>query len=81
MIGKMVEKLSVPLDAEEVSNGWTEESRLAMLTFFKDLQIKVASQQLSYLGILRGLDHWGVNRGELFRSAAEIDYELRNAPS
>ena len=80
MIDQIVEKLSGPLPSEELVNGWTDESRLAMSDFFKDLQSKLSNKEpVPYLGIVRGLDHWGVGDGELFRRVAEIDYKLRHS--
>lgn len=80
MIDQIVETLSGPLPSEELKNGWTEKSRMAMCDFFKDLQSKLSNDQpIPYLGIVRGLDHWGVSGGELFRSVSEIDYKLRHS--
>ena len=80
MIDEIVEKLSGPLPSEELMNGWTEESRRAMSDFFKDLQSKLSNKEtVPYLGIVRGLDHWGVFGGELFRRVAEIDHKLRHS--
>ena len=51
-----------------------------MLKFFEDLRLKViAGETLPYLGIVRGLDHWGIGGGELFQKAAEVDHELRES--
>jgi hypothetical protein len=77
-INELIDELSLPLEPEEVSHGWSEHSQTAMLKFFEDLRQRViAGEQLSYLGIVRGLDHWGINGGELFRKAAEVDQQLR----
>jgi hypothetical protein len=80
-IDELIEGLSVPLRPDELAHGWSEPSQSAMLNFFEDLRLKVtAGEQLPYLAILRGLDHWGISGGELFRKVAEVDYELREGP-
>jgi hypothetical protein len=77
-INELIDELSLPLRPEEVAHGWSEPSQAAMLKFFEDLRQRViAGEQLGYLGIVRGLDHWGISGGELFRKAAEVDHELR----
>lgn len=78
MIDDLIESLSLPLSSDDVRHGWSEPSQTAMLRFFEDLRLRVAADEnLPYLGILRGLDHWGVIGGALFHKVAEIDYELR----
>lgn len=80
MIDSIIENLSGPLTSEEISNGWTEDSQRVMTDFFKDLQSKISNkEELSYFGILRGLDHWGISGGELFLKVAAIDHRLREA--
>jgi hypothetical protein len=77
-INELIGELSSPLRPDEVAHGWCKASQEAMLQFFEDLRQKViAGEQLPYLGIVRGLDHWGVSDGELFRKASEVDHELR----
>ncbi len=80
-IDSLIQKLSMPLQPDELAHGWSESSQEAMLKFFEDLRLKViADADLPYLGIVRALDHWGVSGGELFREAAQIDHELRREP-
>lgn len=75
----LIERLSMPLPADELSNGWSEAGQKAMLNFFEDLRLKLlAHEDLPYFGIVRGLDYWGVSSGELLQKAAEVDYGLRH---
>lgn len=77
-IEDLIQKLSTPLQPDELAHGWSESSQKAMLEFFEDLREKVlAGETLPYLGIVRGLDHWGISGGQLFQKAAEVDHELR----
>lgn len=78
LVDEIISKLSGHLSDDEVRNGWSEISQSAMLTFFRDLKTKLCKgEQLPYLGIVRGLDHWGVQGGEIFSLAAQLDHKLR----
>lgn len=77
-IDDLIQKLSRPLDADELLHGWSEPSQEAMLKFFQDLRLKLeAGERVPYLSIVRGLDHWGISGGELFQEAAKVDHDLR----
>ena len=78
LVDEIILKLSGQLPEEEMKQGWSETSQDAMLTFFRDLRIKLSNgESLPYLGILRGLDHWGVEGGEIFHLVAQLDHKLR----
>ena len=78
IVDQIISRLSEPLPEEEIKNGWSETSQKAMLSFFRDLRIKLSQGEvLPYLGILRGLDHWGVEGGEIFHLVAQLDHQLR----
>jgi hypothetical protein len=73
----IIERLSGPLPEAELRHGWTEQSRKAMGIFFTRMRGDVvAGKDLKsfpeYVGLVRGLDHWGIGGGELFRAAAEL---------
>ena len=72
--------LSVPPTADEEQSGWSQESKSAIHKYFSELKAAVDSgSQLPPLGVLRGLDHWGVVGGELFRSIAQVTNCLRES--
>ena len=76
-LDNILERLSMPLPEAEVQQGWTEQSRDAMRTFFLQMRSDAAARKdlksiPHYVGLLRGLDHWGIAGGELFEAAARI---------
>jgi hypothetical protein len=81
-IEQMINKLSNPLPPSEIANGWSEESRQAMLKFFKNLHSELTSGQFNLaehasFHLIRGMDHWGIIEGDLLEEAAEIQADLR----
>jgi len=81
-IEKLINKLSRQLPPQEIQNGWTEDSRKAMLDFFQrlhsDLVAGVAvSTKTEYITIPRGMDHWGITDGELLEEAAKISDAIK----
>lgn len=77
-IDEMLVALNCPVSSKEKSDGWSETSKRAMKEFFEDLRIKLLTgEPLPPLNITRGMDHWGVFRGELLENAAHISNELR----
>lgn len=70
--------LSVPPTSEEEIDGWSNESKNAAYKYFSELHTAFASgATLPPLGIVRGLDHWGVVGGELLESIARVTNQLR----
>jgi len=83
MTDNILEKLSKSLSQEEMDDGWTENSRQAMLKFFgslkNDLEKGVdVSVKAEYRSIARGMDHWGIGEGELLKEATEISEVIRS---
>ena len=79
-IDKMIDRLSGSIPSEEAVNGWNEDSRQAMLNFFRDLRERMQrgeSPKVTDVTIARGLDHWGIGRGQLLDEAVDISNSLR----
>jgi hypothetical protein len=81
-IDEVLTALSTPLSDEEAADGWTKESKSAILKFFHNLRERVVNgEDIPYVGLVRGLDAWGIERGgDLYKNAMEIAREL-NAKS
>jgi hypothetical protein len=80
-IEQLINNLSNPLPPSEIANGWSEESRQAMLKFFKDLHFQLMSGQFKLaehasFHLVRGMDHWGIIGGDLLKQASEIQSDL-----
>ena len=80
-IERVINSLSNPLPPSEIANGWTEESRQAMLKFFKALHSQLMSGQVELaehasFHLVRGMDHWGIIEGNLLKEASEIQCDL-----
>jgi hypothetical protein len=77
-IEALVAKLSLPCSASEAGDGWTSESKAAARDYFVRLRTALSERsKLPELGIVRGLDHWGVVGGDLLEEAASITSRLR----
>jgi hypothetical protein len=72
--------LSAPLSNEEIKNGWSVQSQKAMSNFFAGIQADLMSGKNTdrsvLQGIVRGLDHWGVEGGPLFETACALSNHL-----
>jgi len=76
-IEAVMSNLEAPLTVEEAAGGWTDESKKATSKFFRDLLTEVKSgKEIPYVGLVRGLDAWGVERGALYEKTMEIAREL-----
>ena len=76
-IDLILARLSTPPTEEEARNGWTRESKAGMHTLFHKmredaLQEKELSSVPEYVGLARGMDHWGISGGSLFDAASDI---------
>lgn len=70
--------LSVPPTIEEEQDEWTKESKEAAHKYFSALSTAFFTDTpLPDLGIVRGLNHWGVNGGNLLESIARVTNSLR----
>lgn len=78
----IMDRLSKPLAELERGSGWTEESRVSMLEFFRRLKHDIETGRAvedvaEYRAIVRGMDCWGVVQGELLEEAAAISSLIR----
>lgn len=72
--------LRSPVSPEEDADGWTTKSKEAANNYLGTIEAALASgNRLPPLGIVRGLDHWGVVGGELLESIATVSNLLRDA--
>jgi hypothetical protein len=78
-IDSVIDALSTPVNASEISEGWTPESKKAIKTFFEGLKnMLLSGEDLPPMSISRALDHWGVISGEILEKSAQISNELRS---
>ena len=79
-IKDIITKLSKSLSNEDLACGWREQSREAMLKFFKtmfeDLEKNPPRIKIEYMTIARGLDHWGIDGGRLEEQAIKISRQV-----
>jgi hypothetical protein len=75
----LIATLSEPLGQEEISAGWTVQAQLAMLKLLGEIDhdIEAGNSLPKNLSIGRGLDHWGVEDGELLRRMCALSNCLR----
>jgi len=76
LILKYLDRLRKGMTQQDVFDGWTEQSRAAMIRFFETMvdeaQRGQSLDKLEYKTIPRGMDHWGIYQGDLLENAAEI---------
>ncbi len=73
----VIDRLSRPLTVSDIAGGWSEESRAALLGFFKRLCDDLkggtpAFHKPEYMSIARGMDTWGIIDGDILEEAASI---------
>jgi hypothetical protein len=83
-IDVMVAELSKPVSAGDRRDGWTDASRDVMHAFFQQMRADVvAGRDVSkvphYVGVVRGLDHWGISGGRLFEEAAALGRMVKDS--
>jgi hypothetical protein len=78
-IRSLIATLSEPLEQEEISAGWTGQAQQAMLKLLGEIDhdIEAGNSLPKNLSIGRGLDHWGVEDGELFQRMCALSNCLR----
>ncbi len=77
-IETILQTLSLPVAAEDAAVVWSVQSKEAAYKYFVNLRTSMDSGQPLHLGIVRGLDHWGVVGGELLESIAKVTNSLRS---
>ena len=80
-IEEIIGSLSAPLTKGQIAAGWTDRSKKGLLPFFEKLLDDVRSAHpVAYIGIVRSLDTWGVDGGELYDRIIGLSAELNSKP-
>jgi hypothetical protein len=85
-IDRMIARLSSPLLPSDIRDGWSEESRKAILEVLNKLRTRLRSDEPlteaeKQLSLSRGMDTWGITGGDLLEEGAEISNQLRDLTS
>lgn len=77
----LIARLSCSLTGEDVKSGWCEQARVGMLDYFRALRTDVIAGRPNpaLVGVVRGLDAWGVLESELAEECLRVSKELRDA--
>ena len=82
-VDNMVERLSDTLLPSDRRHGWDEKSQAAMLKYYRDLRLRIASgvsiKSADIYGLGRGLNDLGIQGGELSDYACMICDKLKDA--
>lgn len=74
----LIKDLLLPLSLADRACGWTPECQSATMDLLKKIQSALIEQRtIEQLNLGRGLDHWGVEGGELFEKACKLSNHLR----
>jgi len=78
----LIERLSKPLTEIDIQDGWSDEAKEAALSLLQRLQGDIqnnvqVSEIAEYRSIARGLDHWGIEGGELLEEFSELSQSIR----
>lgn len=81
-IDTLIQRLSKPLTSIDTQDGWTDEAKDAALSLLQRLQSDIlndvqVSEVPEYRSIARGLDHWGIEGGDILESFAELSQSIR----
>ena len=84
-LDELITKLASPLSEDLLKEGWSEESaagiRTRLETFRSEIQslggLPPADQRP--LGMVRALDFWGVQQGDLVDVLARFEHDLRRS--
>jgi len=79
-IDQFISRLESGLTEDDRKQGWTENSRQALLKTFRKIRKEVRQGKYPAVNLARGLDSWGITSGELVELAAEISNELNAQP-
>lgn len=80
----LIARLSGSLTSVDCDDGWTEEARDAILALLRRLQNDLRNdiqvdEVPEYRSMARGLDHWGIEGGEIMERVAELSQAVRGA--
>jgi len=77
-INKLLERLALSPNEEEVRDGWTVEGKKAISNLLNEILTRLRSgEPIPPISIARGMDSWGVGSGDLLTEGASISNELR----
>ena len=77
-LGTIIECLSQPLSDEESQEGWTTQSKAAISKYFQDKRLALnEGKPTADWGLVRGLDAWGIQKGNLWDKALGVNAKLR----
>ena len=72
-LSHLLERLCSPPSSNEMADGWTTESKTAIANYFQ--RVKDGSA-LPNVGLIRGLDAWGISSGSLFDESICVNRAL-----
>lgn len=77
-IKEVVSLLKSPLTSAESADGWTIDAKHAILQLFENLTNDAKDRKdIPYVGLVRTLDAWGIERGgALYERAMEVAREI-----
>jgi hypothetical protein len=82
-LDELIGALSSPLSEDLLKDGWSEESAAGIRTRLENFRREIKSLgslpsiEERPLGMVRALDFWGVQQGELVDELAAFEHELR----
>jgi hypothetical protein len=77
-IEALIRKLESPLTQTDLECGWTRGAQEAMVKLLSEIgQDLRQGKKLPSLSLGRGLDHWGVEKGELLEEMCTLSNKLR----
>ena len=81
-IDTLIKRLSKPLTSVDTQDGWTDEAKDAALALLQRLQSDIHNEVQvreipEYRSLARGLDHWGIESGEVLEDFAELSQSIR----
>jgi hypothetical protein len=77
-LNALIAELSAPISPAEVACGWGQESKQAIKSYFSEVRRCYAAEHpLPALGVIRGLDAWGISSGYLCQQCIHVTLKLR----
>lgn len=77
LVRALIDRLRSDLTADDVDNGWNEDSRRNYLAYFIGLEKKIVDGERIEAGsISRSMDHWGIGGGQTLEMAARLSVLL-----
>lgn len=78
-LNALIAELSAPVIPVDVKSGWDSESKQAIKRYFSEVRrCYEAEHPLPSLGVIRGLDAWGISSGDLFDQCIYVTNKLRD---